>query len=140
MPIGRKLWMVGGLLGSVGCALGLLLVLALLVFGGPSVVCVAGTNASLTARGPLAFYFSREWRKSKRMLSCGSSEPIHLPLICQRQLLGTEITVHDRGFLGITLVGSDLCQQLQQAQGAAEVANLRPPPAVSPRDRPAREE
>lgn len=140
MSIGRKLWIAGGLLGCGACALGLLLVLALAVFGKPSVVCVAETNASLTARGPLAFYFSRGWRKNQRMVSCGSSEPAHLPLICQRQLLGTEITVHDRGFLGITLVGSDLCQQLQEAEGAAEVANLRPLPAISLRDRPAREE
>jgi len=140
MAISRKLWVVGGLMGCAGCALGLLLVLAVVVFGGPSVVCVADSNASLTARGPLAFYFSRAWRKNQRMVSCGSSEPTHLPMLCHRQLLGTEITVHDRGFLGITLVGSDLCQQLQEAEGAAEVASLRPLPAISLRDRPAQEE
>jgi hypothetical protein len=61
-------------------------------------------------------------------------------MLCQRRLLGTEITVHDRGFLGITVVGSDLCQQLRQAEGAGDVARLRPLPAIDPREEPAAEE
>ncbi|HLA78848.1 MAG TPA: hypothetical protein VJU18_14820 [Vicinamibacteria bacterium] len=135
MASGRKPWIIGGLLllGG-GCGLGLALVLALAFLGGPTVVCVADSNASLTARGPLAFYLGREWRKNPRLVSCGDSEPTHLPTICRRELLGTEISVHDRGFLGITLVGSDLCEQLQQADGIGDITALRPLPPIASRD------
>ncbi len=101
-----------GLVGLAGLGAGLV---GVVLSTRPCVVCVSGTNASLTARGPMAFFLCREWRKQPDRVDCGSTEPAHLPVICTRRVQMTDITVHDRGALGITIVGDQLCRELDEA-------------------------
>ena len=107
----KRLWILGC---GCACLAGLILLLAVGAFFAlrPYVVCISGADASITARGPMAYVFHREWLKREDTVDCGHSEPDE-PIVCRYNFNFTSVTVRDRGTLGITLYGTHLCQELK---------------------------